>query len=401
MTISLDSIVTVLQATVLSPTLCWAPLILRSGLQLAIESYDLGVQKVIQAATYAESSFDKILFTVFLYIQTNILPWSAGWKWYLVFCFVVTACWDILVLDTFLARRRGGHATFLPDPKKDAVVVTGGGLKDGLGRAISKWFQKRGFFVIVLDIQWQDDTEKDELLPKIQFAKCNVAEYEEVAKVFKDDLKSLLPEGILPSILINNAGVTHNKFLIDIDPETVKRTISVNLLAPFWTCKALLSQVFASDTKYRGASIVNVGSVLGTIGCPELTAYCASKGGIRLFHDCLLHEVGEPYYSASDEKPPVNVLLVTPGQLDTSMFKTIDTPSTFIAPLVRANDLAHEIGAAIVTGQTGVLSMPFYTRISWAFWALPSFITEGFRKITKMDDQMQTFGKKRLIGKLN
>lgn len=400
--LTIDAIFALLTATVFNPALCWLPLIFRSLLQFAIDALDLGVPNLYQAAASSDTdALGRFLLNVFITVQVKILPWSRAWQWYLAVCIVVAVCWDIVAIDSYLARRRNGHAAFVPDPQQDAVVVTGGGLKRGLGRAVAKWFQSRKYHVIVLDIQWEEDKEEEVAdLPKIQFVRCDVSDYDEVSKLYKPaGLEAMLPEGVLPSILVNNAGVAHNKQLVDLDPEAIKRTLSVNLLAPFWTCKSLLRNVLRASSPekppryHRGASIVNVASVLGAVGTSELTAYCASKGGLRLFHDALLHEVGEPYFSASADAAPVNMLLVTPGQLDTSMFESATTPSARLMPVVSAQELAHQIGAAVLTGQTGTLAVPLFTRFWWAAGALPGFVVEGLRKVMRLDEQMGNFGK--------
>lgn len=83
-------------------------------------------------------------------------------------------------------------------------------------------------------------------------------------------------------VAINNAGIAHpHARLPDLDEATVRRVIEVDLLAVFW---AMQAQIPAMEARYRAegrpAAIVNIASLAGVAGAPQLSAYAAAKHGV-------------------------------------------------------------------------------------------------------------------------
>jgi short-subunit dehydrogenase len=88
-------------------------------------------------------------------------------------------------------------------------------------------------------------------------------------------------------ILINNAGIAILGQMVDIPTERWEHLMAVNLMAPM-----RLSSRFAADmVARRRGHIVNISSLAGWIAMPGLTAYAASKFGLRGFSEGLRHEV--------------------------------------------------------------------------------------------------------------
>jgi 3-oxoacyl-[acyl-carrier protein] reductase len=78
-------------------------------------------------------------------------------------------------------------------------------------------------------------------------------------------------------ILVNNAGITGgNAPTWELDPEIWRRTIEVNLVAPYLTCHAIVPAMI----KQGYGRIVNVASVAGKEGNPNASHYSASKAGL-------------------------------------------------------------------------------------------------------------------------
>ncbi|PHQ71575.1 MAG: 3-beta hydroxysteroid dehydrogenase [Sneathiella sp.] len=80
-------------------------------------------------------------------------------------------------------------------------------------------------------------------------------------------------------ILLNSAGIGRVYPLLDMTLEEWRRTMAVNLDGTFLGTQAAIRSM--KDT--GGGSIVNISSVMGMVGAPNISAYCASKGGVRLF----------------------------------------------------------------------------------------------------------------------
>jgi 3(or 17)beta-hydroxysteroid dehydrogenase len=80
-------------------------------------------------------------------------------------------------------------------------------------------------------------------------------------------------------ILVNNAGVGTGGSIEDATLEEWRQIHAVNADGPFLGCKHGIALMKESGD---GGSIVNISSVAGIIGAPQLAAYCASKGSVRL-----------------------------------------------------------------------------------------------------------------------
>ena len=92
---------------------------------------------------------------------------------------------------------------------------------------------------------------------------------------------------VIPDVLINNAGIALLGTMVDIPPDRWETMLQVNLLTPM-----RLSSRFATDMIAHGQGhIVNISSLAGWIAIPGLTAYAASKYGLRGFSEGLRHEL--------------------------------------------------------------------------------------------------------------
>lgn len=92
---------------------------------------------------------------------------------------------------------------------------------------------------------------------------------------------------VVPDVVINNAGIALLGTMVDTPADRWETMVQVNLLAPM-----RLSSRFAADMMARGQGhIVNISSLAGWIAMPGLTAYAASKYGLRGFSEGLRHEL--------------------------------------------------------------------------------------------------------------
>lgn len=131
---------------------------------------------------------------------------------------------------------------------------------------------------------------------------------------------------------------------------------------------------------------MTVASVLGKLGAGNLTDYSASKAGLIAMHTSLRAELSSPSAPAGAEN--IRTILVTPGQLSTQLFAALDTPSNFFGPVVETVELAKEIVRMVDSGESGEISMPFYTR--WIEWnsVLPASIQKALRVVSGIDQAM-------------
>jgi NAD(P)-dependent dehydrogenase (short-subunit alcohol dehydrogenase family) len=119
--------------------------------------------------------------------------------------------------------------------------------------------------------------------------------------------------------LVHSAGISFMKPLEDITLEDWRRVHAINLDALFYGTQAALPLLRASG----GGSVVIVSSSSGLRGKPDLTAYCSSKGGARLFAKAVAMEQAR-------DGGLIRCNSVHPGPVDTPMVrKSFPTPEAW------------------------------------------------------------------------
>jgi short-subunit dehydrogenase len=92
-----------------------------------------------------------------------------------------------------------------------------------------------------------------------------------------------------PDVLVNLAGVQYFGPVEQQSSSDVESTYAVNLIAPVLLSRAVLPTM----KRKRSGQIVNVGSILGSIGLAYFATYSSSKAGLRLFSEALRREVAD------------------------------------------------------------------------------------------------------------
>jgi len=109
--------------------------------------------------------------------------------------------------------------------------------------------------------------------------------------------------------LVNNAGLCISAPILDTTNDIWRRQMAVNLDGVFYGTRAAMRLL----AKAGGASIVNLSSVAGLNGVPGLSAYCATKGGVRLFTKAVALE-------CASARNGVRVNSVHPGAIETPIW---------------------------------------------------------------------------------
>lgn len=262
------------------------------------------------------------------------------------------------------------------DPTRDTVLITGGA--SGLGKEIAKLFHSKGARVVIFDLNIPEENDKD-YIKGVYYYKCDVSNSEEVRERAKDVKREI---GIV-TILINNAGMTTGDTVLNLSFELIEKTIEVNLLSSFYTIKAFLPDMLEIKRGY----IVTIGSTLGYMSPARLSAYGASKSGLIALHESLTYELGTPTFNTTG----VKTLLICPGQLKTSMFEGVRTPSTLFAPELEPKDVAKQILKSIKYGCRGEIKMPFYGNFLPIFRSVPWPVVAILRYASGIDTSMKKF----------
>ncbi|QSO55017.1 SDR family oxidoreductase [Alicyclobacillus curvatus] len=186
------------------------------------------------------------------------------------------------------------------------AIVTGA--SRGIGRSIAVALGRAGAHVVVNYLKSQEAALEvvDTILnlgSKAIAVQADVSNPQEV--------KSLVTAATslgAPQILVNNAGISQSRLLLDTSLEEWDRMLKSNLTAPFLCTKAVLPYMLR--TGY--GRIVNISSIWGISGGSFEVAYSASKGGIIAFTKALAKEIGPS---------GITVNAVAPGAIETDMLQ--------------------------------------------------------------------------------
>lgn len=162
------------------------------------------------------------------------------------------------------------------------------GVSHGIGRAIALGLAEKQAKLFVCDIDktaLEDTAETARTLGAQVESRClDVSDEAAVNAAMENAIQTF---GKI-DILINNAGI-YNTFDLfrDSDPNDWKKKIEVNILGTMYPTKAVLNHMIAN----RYGRIVNIGSVAGVYGIPNMTDYAMTKGAVIAFTKSLAKEV--------------------------------------------------------------------------------------------------------------
>ena len=115
-------------------------------------------------------------------------------------------------------------------------------------------------------------------------------------------------------VTVNCAGTNiARSFPTDTTLEDWRRLMSINLDGVFLGTKHSLAAMQQSDPV--NGSIINISSIMGLIGAPDIAAYNASKGGVRLYSKSVA-------LSCAEKRIAVRVNTIHPGFVDTPLLQT-------------------------------------------------------------------------------
>jgi 3-oxoacyl-[acyl-carrier protein] reductase len=190
------------------------------------------------------------------------------------------------------------------------ALVTGRGR--GIGKETAILLAKKGMNVVICSrTQGEIDSTVKEIKSggnnQIVGRRCDVSKSDQVNNL----VKVILDKYGRMDVLINNAGITYVKKLIDTTEEEWDQTLDVNLKGVFLLSKAILPLMM----KNNFGTIINVSSGAGKVGFGDISAYCSSKFGMMGLTESLAWEVAN--YD-------IRVMSICPGEVDTKMQKDVD-----------------------------------------------------------------------------
>ncbi|HYD31109.1 MAG TPA: SDR family oxidoreductase, partial [Azospirillaceae bacterium] len=160
--------------------------------------------------------------------------------------------------------------------RSPVTLVTGGAA--GIGRAIAERFATAGHAIALLDLDAPAvEAAAGELrargVPALAIA-ASVIDEDAVESAVTWVVETL---GGL-DVLINNAGISCNKPTLELSPAEWRRAVDINLTGVFLCARAAGRHMV---TQGRG-TIINMGSMYGTVAAPDRAGYCATKSAVDM-----------------------------------------------------------------------------------------------------------------------
>lgn len=186
------------------------------------------------------------------------------------------------------------------------AIITGGAR--GMGASHVRRFIEEGAKVVFTDILEEDGKKLEaELEENALFVKQDVTKEEDWKRVISEAEKAFGPV----QILVNNAGITLNKSILDISEADYRRIVDINQVSVFFGMKTVLPSMQKAE---GGRSIVNISSVNGLVG--GKIGYTDTKFAVRGMTKAAALEFAEF---------GIRVNSVHPGAVETPMIVQEDT----------------------------------------------------------------------------
>lgn len=234
------------------------------------------------------------------------------------------------------------------------AVVTGA--SKGIGKACALELARRGYDIAVNYRSDEDSAartvaEIEALGQKAVAYRADTADIGAVKQMFR----SIVKEMRTPDVLVNNAGIVDDAYLLLINEQSLDRSLNVNIKG-YINCAQQAALKMYSRKK---GVIINISSVSSVLAVAGQTVYSATKGAVNSMTSVMAKELAPK---------GIRVNAVAPGFIDTEMMKSIpdDLKTQYLAeiPLSRFGDAA-EVGKVVaalcsedfayLTGQTLIL----------------------------------------------
>lgn len=199
------------------------------------------------------------------------------------------------------------------DLQDKVAVVTGA--SRGLGRAFAEALVARGTRVFGLarsetDLAAVAEALGDAFVP----VRCDVTDRDAVGAAFA----RVRDEGGRCDVLINNAGLGQFGPIEELEDARWETMLDVNLRGVVLCTRAAVPMMKAQNAREDfGGHIVNVASVAGLVGNPNISVYNLTKFGVRGFSEALMKEL-------RDDR--IRVTCIYPGSVATHFFEVAGTP---------------------------------------------------------------------------
>tara|TARA_B100000965_G_scaffold18427_1_gene13824 strand:- start:807 stop:1514 length:708 start_codon:yes stop_codon:yes gene_type:complete len=163
------------------------------------------------------------------------------------------------------------------------VLITGA--SRGIGRATAKAFAHSGWDLLLTS---RSEEDLESLIKEIENTKIK-AFYKSIdfsnSKDISKGIVELMNNGLIPSVLINNAGVAWTGEFLSMPLDKWEWIMQMNLTSIFQVCSKVVPLM-----RKEGGLVINVSSHASRNAFPQWGAYCVSKAALESFTKCLAEE---------------------------------------------------------------------------------------------------------------
>jgi NAD(P)-dependent dehydrogenase (short-subunit alcohol dehydrogenase family) len=182
------------------------------------------------------------------------------------------------------------------------AIVTGA--SSGIGKAIAEKFVLEGASVVFSDV---NECDVSRFSDKAIFVKCDVSKSIEVDSL----IQSCVDKFGKVDVMVNNAGIGSLGDALTMSDDVWQKTIDINLSGVFYGIRA--AGRIMKEKGIKG-SIINMASILGSVGFNGAISYCAAKGGVNQLTKGSALELS---------KLGIRVNSIAPGFIKTNMTKGV------------------------------------------------------------------------------
>ena len=251
---------------------------------------------------------------------------------------------------------------------RKAIFITGGG--SGIGQATAVFFADKGWFVGLADVNARGLAETAAMLPEGASSQ-HIMDVRDRATWDTALADFTGQSGGRLDILFNNAGIGTGGPLEIMTPDAIERVLDINLKGVFWGAQAGFPYLKATP----GSALVSTSSAAGLYAGAGMSAYSATKFGVRAMTESLDREWAEA---------GVKARTIMPSFIDTPLLDAVSAGSNeAIRDTVRSAGLeftpveqvaqavweaAHGKRVHTVIGKT---AKRLKRATTWAPWLLP------------------------------